>query len=118
MVERAIDIAQHEGAAIESVERFRISCEKKPAARLRVIARGIFREHRRRVAPGIDGKRDEAYVGELRNGTLQAPHLCAHTRARTGAVGEYEVGHPDFTVERLAVERLAGLRSEMEGRYL
>ena len=49
---------------------------------------------------------------------LHAAHLRAHHGARTRAGGVDEVSDPDVAVERLAVEGLAGLSGELEGRDL
>ena len=67
---------------------------------------------------GIDGERDQSHIGRSGGGDLHAAHLRAHHGARTRAVGIDEVGHPDMPRERFAVEGLAGLRSELEGRDL
>src|SRR5581483_6218052 len=43
-------------------------------------------------------------------------HLRGHARARTGAGGEDEVGDPDLSFERCAVEGLSVLGSELASR--
>src|ERR1039458_4768695 len=44
--------------------------------------------------------------------------MGGHHGARTGACGVDEIGHPHVPVERFAVERLTGLRGELEVRNI
>jgi hypothetical protein len=110
----AVDIAQHEGAAVESVEGFLISGKEKPAAGLRMIARGISGEHRGRIALRVHRERNQAYIGQPSHGRLDASHLRAHARAGAGTMREDEIRDPDFAVEHLAIEGLPGLRNQLE----
>ena len=79
---------------------------------------GVGRQHRRRIVAGIDGERHQPDIAHgARGGILKLAHLPGHHGARAVAGGVEEVGYPDVSRQRAAVEGIARLRGELEFRH-